>query len=263
MRNSPTATNITSTSTASVSVRQAGAAAADQCPASAGAGSPASRRRWAQSGNGPAAESARTGGQRPTELLDATRQIAAQTRQRLAGLTPDGATRRISLYDSDARPIAKGRLGKPIEFGYKAQLIDNDDGIVVDHTIEPGNPADAPRLAPAVERVIKRTGRTPRTVTADRGYGEKSVENNLHEMGCAQGRDPPQGPTHQGQTSPGTPPGIPANSEMANRKRRQNQHPQTRIRLGPTRIDSTEGARIWTGHGVLAHNLVKISALVA
>ena len=27
-----------------------------------------------------------------------------------------------------------------------------------------------------------------------------------------------------------------------------------------TRIDSTEGARIWTGHGVLAQNLVKISA---
>jgi transposase, IS5 family len=29
------------------------------------------------------------------------------------------------------------------------------------------------------------------------------------------------------------------------------------------RIDTTEGARIWTGHGVLAHNLVKISALTA
>jgi len=28
-----------------------------------------------------------------------------------------------------------------------------------------------------------------------------------------------------------------------------------------TRIDSTEGARTWTGHGILAHNLVKISAL--
>lgn len=26
-----------------------------------------------------------------------------------------------------------------------------------------------------------------------------------------------------------------------------------------TRIDSTEGAQIWVGHGVLAHNLVKIS----
>ena len=30
-----------------------------------------------------------------------------------------------------------------------------------------------------------------------------------------------------------------------------------------TRIDGTEGARIWTGHGILAHNLVKISALAA
>ena len=27
------------------------------------------------------------------------------------------------------------------------------------------------------------------------------------------------------------------------------------------RLDDLEGARIWAGHGVLAHNLVKISAL--
>ena len=30
-----------------------------------------------------------------------------------------------------------------------------------------------------------------------------------------------------------------------------------------TRTDGTEGARIWTGHGVLTHNLVKIAALTA
>ena len=28
-----------------------------------------------------------------------------------------------------------------------------------------------------------------------------------------------------------------------------------------TRLDGTSGARTWIGHGVLAHNLVKISAL--
>ena len=28
-------------------------------------------------------------------------------------------------------------------------------------------------------------------------------------------------------------------------------------------IATTEGARIWTGHGVLAHNLTKIAALTA
>jgi IS5 family transposase len=105
-----------------------------------------------------------------TELLEATRRIAAQTRQRISGVTPDSATRRVSLHDPDARPIAKGRLAKPVEFGHKAQVCDNDDGIVLDHDVQPGNPADAPRLRQAAERVKKPTGRTPRTVAADRGY---------------------------------------------------------------------------------------------
>jgi IS5 family transposase len=118
-----------------------------------------------------------------TELVDATQQIAAQTRQRLSGVTSAGATRKVSLHDPDARPIAKGRLGKPVEFGHKAQVVDNEDGVVLDHTVEQGNPVDAPQLAPAVERVIKRTGRKPRTVTADRGYGEKKVEDDLHDLG--------------------------------------------------------------------------------
>ena len=56
------------------------------------------------------------------KLLTATRQIVAQTRQRVHGHTPDGATRRVSLHDPDARPIAKGRLGKPVEFGHKAAV---------------------------------------------------------------------------------------------------------------------------------------------
>ena len=97
----------------------------------------------------------------------------AQTRQRIAGTTPGGATRRVSLHDGDARPIAKGPgWGGRWSFGHKAQIVDNIDGIVLDHAVEQGNPADAPQLAPAVARVKKRTGRAPHTVTADRGYGE-------------------------------------------------------------------------------------------
>jgi len=30
-----------------------------------------------------------------------------------------------------------------------------------------------------------------------------------------------------------------------------------------TRLDGTEGARTWTGYGILAHNLVKISTLAS
>jgi len=45
------------------------------------------------------------------------------------------------------------------------QVVENQEGIVLDHNLEQGNPPDAPQLAPSVERVIKRTGRKPRTAT--------------------------------------------------------------------------------------------------
>jgi IS5 family transposase len=101
----------------------------------------------------------------------------------VAGTTPARATRRVSLHDPDARPIAKGQLGKPVQFGYKAQVVDNEDGVVLDHNLEQGNPPDAPQHEPAIERIIKRTGRKPRTATTDRGYGEKSVDDALHDLG--------------------------------------------------------------------------------
>jgi IS5 family transposase len=75
-------------------------------------------------------------------------QIVAQTRTRLAGEIPDGANRAVSLHDPDARPIRKGRLGRPVEFGYKAQIADNADGLVLDHQIVVGNPPDAPCSPP-------------------------------------------------------------------------------------------------------------------
>jgi IS5 family transposase len=79
--------------------------------------------------------------------------------------------------------IRKGRLGKPVEFGYKAQVVDNADGVILDHTVEVGNPSDATRLAPAIARVTARVGHAPRAVTADRGYGYASAETDLHDLG--------------------------------------------------------------------------------
>src|SRR6266516_1666399 len=50
--------------------------------------------------------------------IERTGKIVAQARTRLAGQTPDGATRLVSLHDPDARPIRKGRIDRPVEFGY-------------------------------------------------------------------------------------------------------------------------------------------------
>ena len=54
---------------------------------------------------------------------------------------------------------AKDAWANPSSSGYKAQVVDNADGIILDHTVEVGNPADAPQLAPAIARITVRTGR--------------------------------------------------------------------------------------------------------
>ena len=112
-------------------------------------------------------------------------------------------------------------------------------------------------------RVITRTGRTPRTVTADRGYGEKSVDDALHDLGVRTVVIPRKG--------------RPGKARQADEHRRAFRR-TVKWRTGSegristlkrgygwdrTRLDTTQGARIWTGHGVLAHNLMKIGGLAA
>ncbi|WP_204903350.1 ISNCY family transposase [Mycobacterium riyadhense] len=197
------------------------------------------------------------------KLLEATRQIVAQTQQRVAGHIPDGASRRVSLHDGDARPIAKGRLGRPVEFGHKAQIVDNDDGIVLDHRVEQGNPPDAPQLAPAVKRVTKRARRTPGTVTADRGYGEKRVENDLHDLGVRTVVIPRKGKPGKARQAEEHRPAFRRTIKWRTGSEGRISTLKRNYGWSRSSIDGTEGTRIWTGHGVLAHNLVKISGLAA
>ena len=199
-----------------------------------------------------------------TELLDATRQIVAQTRQRIGRDHPGrgdpagqpARPRRPPDRQGPARASRSSSATRP-------RSSTTTTAIVLDHNVEPGNPADAPQLAPAIERVINRTGRTPRTVTADRGYGEASVDDDLHDLGVRNVVIPRKG--------------RPGKARQADEHRRAFRR-TVKWRTGcegristlkrsygwdRTRIDGTEGARIWTGHGVLAHNLIKIAALAA
>jgi transposase, IS5 family len=190
-----------------------------------------------------------------------TAKIAAQTRTRLAGQVPEGATRLVSLHDPDARPIRKGRIDKPVEFGYKAQVADNEDGVILDYRVEYGAAPDGPQLVPAVERIHRRAGRVPRAVTADRGYGQPVIDRDLQARGVRTIAIP-----RQGKISPA---------------RKASEHSRSFRKLVKWRtgsegrisylkhtygwdrshLDTRQGAAIWCGHGVFAHNLVKIGAL--
>ena len=196
-------------------------------------------------------------------LMGRTQRVVAQTRSRLAGVMPESATRLVSFHDVDARPIRKGRLGKPVEFGYKAQIVDNADGVILDHTIEIGNPADAPQLAPAIERITRRAGRTPRAVTADRGYGQASVERDLHDLGV------------RSVAIPRTSKPSASRREFEHRRAFRDKvkwrtgsegrinHLKRSYGWNRTELTGIHGARTWCGHGVFAHNLVKVSTLAA
>ena len=196
-------------------------------------------------------------------LLERTEQVVTQTRSRVAGVMPESASRIVSFHDVDARPIRKGRLGKPVEFGYKAQVVDNADGIILDHTVQKGNPADAPQLVPAIARITERVGRAPTAVTADRGYGYAAVEAHLHDLGVRSVAIPRA-------SRPGT-----SRREFEHRKAFRAKikwrtgcegrinHLKRSYGWNRTELTTLDGARTWCGHGVFAHNLVKISALAA
>jgi len=195
-------------------------------------------------------------------VLGRTATVIVQTKARLAGDMPASATRVVSMHDPDARAIAKGRLGKPVEFGYKAQVVDNVDGIVVDHSVHQGNPPDAPLLAPAIRRIKALVGRAPKAVTADRGYGEAKVEDELTEIGVRNVVIPRKG-------KPGAARRVKEHSRSFTRLVKWRTGSEGRIsylkrgfRLDRALIDGLGGAQVWCGLGVLAHNAVKIGALI-
>jgi len=101
-------------------------------------------------------------------------------------------------------------------------------------------------------------------VTADRSCGEKSIEGGLRALGVRHVGHLAQGQTWQGP--PGRSEHRPAFRRAVSWRTGSEGRISTLKRCygwDRTRLDGTEGARPWAGYGILAHNLVKISALAS
>jgi transposase, IS5 family len=163
------------------------------------------------------------------DTVTATERLLAQTDQRLGGnrVIPD---RLVSLADPDARPIRKGKPGRPTEFGYTLLLAEDERGFVADHQLQRGNPPDAPQLVPAVRRVIAghrpaagHRGRRPRVRHRCQRPGGGSV-------GRQAGRAAAQRHPGQGPAGGGADPSLPAAAALAGGHRGPDQPPQALIR---------------------------------
>ena len=108
------------------------------------------------------------------ELADRCERVVEQITKRVRG--EPIKDRLVSLWDPDARPICKGKLGKPTEFGYVDQLCEVTQntkpgarGFVLPPATAPGNPTEN-ALLPDTVAELQNLGLTVREVALDGGF---------------------------------------------------------------------------------------------
>jgi len=194
-------------------------------------------------------------------LIERTERVIDQVRCRVGGEQPAGATRLVSLHEPDARPIRKGRLGKPVEFGYKAQVVDNPDGLILDYSVHIGNPSDTDLLRPAIDRITTLIGMTPVTVTADRGYWNSMMESDLAAAGVTTVVIPRTGKPSAARARIEHADDFVDTVKWRTGSEGRISHLKRDCGWRRTRLRGHTGARTWCAHGVFAHNIVKLVQL--
>jgi transposase, IS5 family len=108
------------------------------------------------------------------QLADRCEKVAEQISRRARGLKI--TDRLVSIADPDARPIRKGKLGKPTEFGYVAQIAEVTEntrrgarGLILPAASRPGNPAENTLLFDTIEE-LGRLAIRPRELVCDGGF---------------------------------------------------------------------------------------------
>ena len=186
------------------------------------------------------------------ELADRCEKVATQIGQRVRG--EKITNRLISLADPDARPIRKGKLGKPTEFGYVAQIAEitpntkrGARGLILPAASLPGNPGEN-TLLPNTVAELDRLGLTPKEVALDGGFTLTATTEQLEDLG-------PDRVFIAGRQQPGS-------RRTQRRLQRYRTGAEGRIShlkrgygLRRSRLKGDDGQKTWTGWAILAYNL--------
>jgi hypothetical protein len=140
-------------------------------------------------------------------------------------------------------------------------VVDNTDGIMLDHSLHRGIPADTPLLAPAIARIGSLLGLQP-----EGGDRRPRLRRGQGRVGAGRTRREERGHPAQGQPSQAPP--RARNAGGFRRLVRWRTGSEGRIaylkrrhRLDRSLLDGLPGVQTWYGSGVLAHNTVKIATL--
>jgi len=166
------------------------------------------------------------------ELADRCEKVATQIRKRVKG--EPISDRLVSLADPDARPIRKGKLGKPNEFGYVAQICEVTEhtqrgarGLIVPPSTRLGNPAED-TLLPDTLAELTRLGIAPREIALDGGFNTGPTRQALEDQDLQ-----PERVFIAGRQQPGSRRTQRRLARYRTGAEGRNQSPQTRLRHGP------------------------------
>ena len=187
------------------------------------------------------------------ELADRCEKVAAQIKQRVAG--EPITDRLVSLADPDARPIRKGKLGKPNEFGYVNQLCEVTEntrrgarGLILAPSTQLGNPGED-TLLPDTIAELGRLGISPKEIALDGGFNIGPTRQTLDDHGLE-----PDRVFISGRQQPGS-------TRTQRRMQRYRTGAEGRIShlkrgygMGRSRLKGDQGQQIWTGWAILAYN---------
>jgi IS5 family transposase len=107
---------------------------------------------------------------RLTHFVESGRRVLDQTRRRVfRGEVVPSLEKLVSVFEPHASIIVKNR-GRSVHFGHKVALVSGRSGLVLDCTVEEGNPADLSLTPRLIDRQIRLFGRPPRRLVLDGGF---------------------------------------------------------------------------------------------
>ena len=193
--------------------------------------------------------------------LEATGKVREQTRQVLAGHL-HLKKRLVSIFDTKARPIRKGKLRVDTEFGRKVLIGETDHGIITTYEVFEDNPSDTHLLKPAVRGHRRLFRKRLKAVAGDRGFYSRANEGWLKEGGVKQVSVPVKGKASVEKRAEQKQPwfrrlqrfraGVEGRISLLKRK----------FGLGRSLMRGGNGTEIWVGQGIFAHNLWQAARII-
>ena len=116
------------------------------------------------------------------KFTNIARRIEEQTKKVLANKGNTIKSRIVSIFDTTARAIKKGKLGVKAEFGNKIVVQDTAQGIISGYQVLEENPNDVGLVDEVIEQHVAIFNKPPVEVATDRGFSSADNEAKLNEI---------------------------------------------------------------------------------